>query len=92
MPVVDAFALPSLLVTALVGIVAYLVRRMVSGFDKLGGKVDTLGERDAKRDVLLAEMSVRLNAVERQADITLRRVDDHSGFLSSHGFRKRGSE
>lgn len=84
-------ALPSLLVACLVGVVAYLVKRMVTGFDKLGAKVDTLGDRDAKRDQMAAADAVRINQLERQVDMLQRKMDDISGFLSKRdGFRKRG--
>lgn len=87
----SSIALPSLVVALLVAALGYLVRRLVGSFDKLGGKVDVLVDRDNKRDILAAEERVRLNQLERQVDALTRKSDDISGYLSKHGeFRKRG--
>lgn len=96
-PEAGTYAAPMLLVGLVVAVVGFLLRRAIAGIDggmgRLAGKVDTLGERDAARDVMAAEERVRLANVERQVDALTRKSDDISGYLSREGtFRKRGSE
>ena len=79
----------SVLVGLVVGLVGFLLRRGISGIDS---RLETLSKHDTERNIAEAEYRVRVANMERQLDAVQRRVDDHSGFLSKHGFQKRGSE